>query len=95
MDLAVPMVLVIVVFYLFIMLPQMRKQKKAKQYFNELKKGDKIITTGGIHGKIITVNEKNFVVETEEGKLKIEKAAVSMDMTAAEYKNQSAESEKA
>src|SRR5690242_20494677 len=83
------MMLILVVLFVFMILPQMRKQKKAKKYFNELKKGDHIVTTGGIHGKIVTVGETNFIIETEEGKMKIEKAGISMDMTSAIYKNQS------
>jgi preprotein translocase subunit YajC len=85
-----PLLLILVVFFFFIIWPQMRKQKKAKAYFSELKKGDHIVTTGGIHGKILTAAETHFIIETEEGKLKIEKAAVSMDMTTAVYKNQAA-----
>lgn len=83
-----PLLLILVVFFFFIIWPQMRKQKKAKQYYSELKKGDHVVTTGGIHGKIIALGETNFIIETEEGKLKIERAAISMDMTIAVYKNQ-------
>ncbi len=70
-------------------LPQMRKQKKAKKFLEVLKKGDHIITTGGIHGKIISVLDAHFVVEMEEGKAKIEKSAVSMEMTQSGYPSNS------
>jgi preprotein translocase subunit YajC len=73
-----PMVLIIVVFYFFMIRPQMKKTKEAKQFRESLKKGDKIITIGGLHGKIVEVAETTFIIETEGGgKLRIEKSAVS------------------
>lgn len=81
----VMMVLIMGVFFVFMIWPQMRKQKKAKAYMESLVKGDKIVTTGGIHGKITSVTEGHFVIEMEEGKAKIEKSAVSMDLTQAAY----------
>lgn len=80
-----PMLLIFVVLFFFMIWPQMRKQKKAKQYLAELKKGDHIVTTGGIHAKISSVGETTFILETEEGKMKAEKGAVSMEMTMAAY----------
>jgi len=81
----VMMVLIMGVFFVFMIWPQMRKQKKAKAYMESLVKGDKIVTTGGIHGKITSVTEGHFVIEMEEGKAKIEKSAVSMELTQAAY----------
>ena len=80
-----PMLLIMLVFFFFMIWPQMRKAKKAKAFNAGLAKGQKIVTTGGIHGKIATVGDTWFVITTEEGSLKIEKSAVSMDMTAAVY----------
>ena len=78
-----PLLLIIVVFYFFMIRPQLKKSKEQKKYREELKKGDKVITIGGIHGKIIEVNDKTFVIEVEGGsKLKIERAAVSMEFSA-------------
>lgn len=75
-----PLVLIVVVFYFFMIRPQMKKQKDAKKFMAEIKKGDKIVTIGGIHGKIAEVNDTTFMIEVEGGnKLKISKAAVSMD----------------
>jgi preprotein translocase subunit YajC len=60
--------------------PQMKKAKEAKKYRESLKKGDKIITIGGIHGKIVDINDATFIIEVEDGvKLKIEKTAVATD----------------
>ena len=68
-------------------LPQMRKGKAQKKFWSELKKGDNIITSGGIHGKITDLKETSVVIETEGGgKLKIEKSAISLEMTEAANK---------
>lgn len=80
------LILLMVVFFFFMIWPQMRKQKKAKAYMSQIKKGDNIVTTGGIHGKIVTVNDTYFIIEVEEGRLKIEKGAISMEMTMSAYK---------
>jgi len=72
--------LMIVVFYFFMIRPQMKKSKEQKKFKEGLKKGDKIITIGGIHGKILEVAETTLIIETEGlGKLKIEKSAAAMD----------------
>jgi preprotein translocase subunit YajC len=77
------MVLMIVVFYFFMIRPQMKKTKEQKNFRESLKKGDKIITIGGIHGKILEVKETTLVIETEgQGKLKIEKSAANADSSA-------------
>ena len=66
--------LMFVVMYFFMILPQMRKGKAQKKFWSELKKGDHIITSGGIHGKITELKDNSVVIETEGGgKLKIEK----------------------
>ena len=75
-----PMILIVVVFYFFMIRPQMKKAKDHKKFVAELKKGDKVITTAGIHGKIADLNETTFLVETEGGgKIRFEKSAVSLD----------------
>jgi preprotein translocase subunit YajC len=76
-------VLMFVVFYLFMTRPQMKKTKEEKKFREELKKGDKVVTIGGIHAKIAEVKETTLVVDTGEGqRLKIEKSAVSKDNSA-------------
>ena len=58
--------------------PQIKKQKKAENYRDSLKKGDKIVTIGGIHGKVVEVSKNTFTIDTGfDRKLKIEKSAVS------------------
>jgi len=71
---------VILVFYFFMIRPQQKKQKQIQNFRETLKRGDKIITIGGIHGKITDVQEGVFIIEVEDGtKLRIEKAAVAVD----------------
>ncbi|MEO5910912.1 MAG: preprotein translocase subunit YajC [Pelobium sp.] len=75
-----PMILIVVVFYFFMIRPQMKKAKDHKKFVAELKKGDKIITTAGIHGKIADMNDTTFLIETEGGgKIRFDKSAVSLD----------------
>ncbi len=77
-----PLIAIVLVFYLFFIRPQMKKSKDQKKYREALKKGDKIITIGGIHGKIIEVQDTTFTIEVEgQNRLKIEKSAVAMDST--------------
>ncbi len=75
-----PIILIFIVFYFFMIRPQMKKAKDEKKFKEELKKGDKVVTLGGIHGKIIEVEEKTFIVEIDNGvRVKVEKTAISMD----------------
>lgn len=77
-----PLIAIIVVFYFFFIRPQMKKSKEQKKFREALKKGDKVITIGGIHGKIVEVQDTTFTIEVEgQMKLRIEKSAVAMDGT--------------
>ena len=72
-----------VVLYFFFILPQKRRMKKEKQFRSEIKKGAKVVTTSGIHGRIAEINDSNntVVIETGAGKIKFERAAISMELT--------------
>ncbi|WGH75620.1 preprotein translocase subunit YajC [Tenacibaculum tangerinum] len=78
-----PFVAMIAVFYFLIIRPQMRRQKKEKQFQTEIKKGAKVVTTSGIHGKIIEINDTDntVTVETGAGKIKFERSAISMELS--------------
>lgn len=79
-----PLILIMVVFYVFMILPQTRKAKAQKKFREELKKGDKIVNIAGIHGKIIDMDDTSIVIELEEGvKMRIEKSSISMEATKA------------
>ena len=76
--------LLLLIFYFFMIRPQQKKQKQIEEYRSRLTKGDKVITIGGLHGKITDVQEKVFVIEIADGvKITIEKAAVAIDENAA------------
>jgi preprotein translocase subunit YajC len=79
-----PMVLIIIVFYFFMIHPQMKKAKDQKKFIEELKKGDKVITSAGIHGRIVDMNETSFLIEVESGaKIRFDKSAISLDASKA------------
>lgn len=63
--------------------PQIKRQKDEKKFASELKKGDKIITKSGLHGKIVELNDNDFscVIETMAGRLKFDRSAISMEMS--------------
>jgi preprotein translocase subunit YajC len=78
-----PFLLMFVVIYFFMIRPQQKKIKQEKEFEAALKVGDKIITKSGFHGKISELAETSAIIETMSGKLKIERSAISLEMTAA------------
>ncbi|HLS37949.1 MAG TPA: preprotein translocase subunit YajC [Sphingobacterium bovisgrunnientis] len=79
-----PMVLIIVVFYFFMIRPQMKKQKDHKKYIEELGVNAKIVTTAGIHGRIVEVSDTTFLVDVGSGvRMRFDKSAVSLDASKA------------
>lgn len=71
---------IIVIFYVFMILPQRKKQKQVEEFRKSLEKGDKVTTIGGIHGKIVDVKESTFVVEiANDVRIEVDKAAISVD----------------
>ena len=78
-----PFILMFVVVYFFMIAPQMKRAKKEKKFAAELKRGDKVITKSGLHGKIAELNDKDnsCVIETMAGKLKFDRSAISMEMS--------------
>ena len=77
-----PLILIVVVFYLFFIRPQMKKSKEQKKFRESLDKGQKIITIGGIHGKIVEIQETTVTIEVEgQVRLRVEKSAIAIDNT--------------
>ena len=72
----------VAVMYFFMIMPAQRRAKKEKAFENGLKVGDKIITKSGIHGKIAEMTEDTVVIETMAGKIKMEKSAISSELSA-------------
>ncbi|MCL9769979.1 preprotein translocase subunit YajC [Flavobacterium sp. HXWNR69] len=81
-ELGIQLVLMIAVFYFLLIRPQQQRVKKEKAFEGGLKVGDRIITKAGIHGKIAEMNDDTIVVETMAGKIKMEKSAISMELSA-------------
>lgn len=77
-----PFLLMFVVIYFFMIRPQQKKAKQEKEFESALKVGDKVITKSGLHGKVSELSEGTAVIETMAGKLKIERSAISMEMSA-------------
>lgn len=87
-SMMIMMLLIIIVFYFFMIRPQAKKAKDQRSFKDTLKKGDKVVTIGGIHAKILETRESTFVLEVGNGmKLTIEKSAISMDLTKAVQSN--------
>lgn len=77
-----PFLLMFVVIYFFMIRPQQKRAKQEKEFESQIKVGDKIITKSGIHGKIAELAEKTVIIETMSGKLKIERSALSLELSA-------------
>ena len=78
-----PFLLMFVVIYFFMIRPQQKRAKAEKEFESSLKVGDKIITKSGLHGKISELAETTVVVETMSGKLKMERSAISLELSLA------------
>ena len=77
-----PLILMFLVVYLFMIRPQLRRQKKEKKFAQDLKKGDRIVTKSGLHAKILNLNDDGTcIVETGAGKMKFERSAISMELS--------------
>ena len=75
--------LMFLVLYLFMIRPQIRKQKNEKKFQASIKKGAKVVTTSGIHGKVVDLidGDNTCVIETGAGKIKFERSAISMELS--------------
>lgn len=69
--------LMVLIFYFFMIRPQMKKQKDLKNFRENLKAGDKVVTIGGIHGKILEVSDTTVLVQAEGTKLRFDKSAIA------------------
>ncbi len=78
-----PFIAMFAVVYFFMIAPQMRRAKKEKAFAAGLKRGDKVVTKSGMHGKVVDLNDKDnsCVIETLAGKIKFERSAISMEIS--------------
>lgn len=80
MTTLVPLLLVFVIFYFFMIRPQMKRQKELNTFRSAIAKGDKVITTGGIYGKVVEVSETTVIIDiANDVKVKVDKSAVLRD----------------
>ena len=76
--------LMVLVFYFFMIRPQMKKQKDHKKYIEELNVNSKVVTTAGIHGRIVEVGDTTFLVDVGNGvKIRFDKTAIALDASKA------------
>lgn len=77
-----PLILMFLVVYLFMIRPQMKRSKNEKKFAADLKRGDRVITKSGMHGKILDLNDDGTcIIETGAGKMKFERSALSMELS--------------
>jgi preprotein translocase subunit YajC len=78
-----PLILIFVVAYFFMIRPQVKRQKDEKKFVEELKRGDRVITKSCLHGKVLEFGDENksVVIETMAGKLKFDKSAISHELS--------------
>lgn len=70
----------VAIFYFFFIRPQQKKQKDQKKFIEAIKKGDQVITLGGIHGKIVSVEDTTVTLDVDRGsKLVVEKSSISLE----------------
>ena len=81
-SMLLPMILIIVVFYFFMIRPQMKRQKELQKFRSSLQKGDKVVTTGGLYGRIDEIKDNIIVLEIAPNiKVRIDKSVVLKDIT--------------
>lgn len=78
-----PLILIMVVFYFFMIYPQMKKTKAQKKFREALAEGDKVITLGGVHGKIEKMDDTTFIINSEGTCLRIDRSSISMEASQA------------
>ena len=78
-----PIILMFVVVYFFMIRPQMKRAKQEKHFASELKRGDRVVTKSGMHGKIVDFSEKQnaVIIETGAGKITFDRSSISMEMS--------------
>ena len=77
-----PLLIIIVIFYFFMIRPQVKRQKELRAFRDSLGKGDKVVTTGGIYGKIVEVKDNIVVMQIDDNvSIRVDKAAIIKDMS--------------
>jgi preprotein translocase subunit YajC len=80
-----PLLLIVVVFYFFMIRPQMKRQKEVRKFRESLAKNDKVVTTGGIYGRVVEVKETTVVLEiAKDVQIKVDKNGIVKDLSDAQ-----------
>ena len=75
-------VAILAVFYFFLIRPEQNKKKKQSNFINNLKKGQKVVTVGGVHGKIVNIEKTVVTLDVDRGtKIQVDRNSVSLEMT--------------
>jgi preprotein translocase subunit YajC len=77
-----PIIAIVGVMYFFMLRPQMKRQKEEAAFRSALEKGMKVVTIGGIHGKILEINDTTVIIDSENTRLRVERSAISKDLSA-------------
>ena len=75
-----PLITVFVIFYVILYIPQRRRQKKHKEYVENLKIGDNVITDSGIYGRVVNIKEDKVTLVVKKGEIEILKSNISLSL---------------
>ncbi len=79
---------IIIIFYFFMLRPQQKKQKDQKAFIEQVKKGDQVVTIGGMHGKVYAIEKDQVIIEVDKGaKIKFDKSSISFENSKTYAKN--------
>lgn len=82
-----PLIIIIVIFYFFMIRPQMKRQKELRNFRDSLAKGDKVVTTGGIYGKIVEIKDNTVIMQVDDNvNIRVDKAAIIKDISDAQQR---------
>ncbi len=82
-----PLILIFLVAYLFMIRPQMKRQKQEREFIDKLKVGDSVVTKSGMHGKVKELfDDGTCIIETNAGRIKFERSSISMELSTKDSK---------
>lgn len=85
MSMLIMLVAFIAVMYFLMIRPQQKRQKQEKKFIDELQKGQWVVTIGGVHGRLVEINDNTVIIDTKAGQITFERSAISRELTSARY----------
>jgi preprotein translocase subunit YajC len=73
----IPLFLIFLIFYVLIILPERRRRKKLQELIENLKVGDKVVTSGGVYGTVLSLRDDRLIIRSDQAKLEISRSAVA------------------